>query len=171
MGRGTERDARTSGARSGTIPAGYVWEGVHVMTQRWNYNGDINLEHGGLFWREDGADDYVLAVRVTPCSEAGGPNNLFHIEQGSVYLPNDSAKRNQALNVIGQTLENATRRDLVESFVAYHGIDRDCRNGEQVIQIGKPETDLRSDGWSPKPDITLRGNASLANYVRREILD
>ena len=44
---------------------------------RWNYNGDINLREGGFFWREDGQDDYVLAVRVTPCSHAGGPCNLF----------------------------------------------------------------------------------------------
>lgn len=25
------------------------------MANRWKYSGDINLEYGGLFWREDGA--------------------------------------------------------------------------------------------------------------------
>ena len=39
--------------------------------QRWNYSGDMSLEHGGFFWREDGSEDYVLAVEVTPCSDAG----------------------------------------------------------------------------------------------------
>ena len=56
---------------------------------KWNYNGDMGLEYGGFYWREDGADDYVLAVRVTPCSDAGGPDNLFHIESGSIYIGTD----------------------------------------------------------------------------------
>src|ERR1700685_3511801 len=73
--------------------------GVH-MAKRWHYMGDINLEYGGYFWREDGADDYVLCVRVTPCSDAGGPNNLFWIEQGSIYM--DATKRQQCLSVIGE---------------------------------------------------------------------
>lgn len=135
---------------------------------KWNYTGDMNLEYGGTFWREDDADDYVLAVCVTPCSDAGGPDNLFHIESGSIYMPADKEK--DALPIIGKTPEAATRLDKVIAFQAYWGVERSAINGETVIQIGKKQ-DSRAEGWSPKPDVILRGNASLARYVRREMLD
>jgi hypothetical protein len=139
------------------------------MAKRWNYSGDINLEYGGLFWREDGADDYVLAVEVTPCSDAGGPNNLYWVAVGSIYLPKDEERRKSALACIGITTDKPSRWELVEAFRAYHGIERDSMNGDNVVQIGKDEEGHR--GFDP---ITvthrLRGNASLKRFVRREFL-
>lgn len=154
------------------------------MTQRnpWNYSGDINIEHGGMFWREDGAEDYVLAVRVTPCSDAGGPNNLYDIETGSIYLPPEPAKVASAVSCVGYTInangDLETGREvlkkgsreyrwlIVEAFCAYAGIDRDI---ETVVRIG-PKEDVAFYGWNPEPDTILRSNAKLANYVRREFL-
>lgn len=135
---------------------------------KWNYLGDINLEHGGFFWREDGAEDYVLAVVVTPCSDAGGADNLFHIEEGSIYIPSDPKRLQSALDVIGVPLADANRRDIVEALRAYGGIERD---NENVVRIGPEEEQWsRGGGWNPEPDTILRGNAKLANYVRREYL-
>jgi hypothetical protein len=138
------------------------------MAHRWKYDGDVNLEYGGTYWREDDADDYVLAVRVTPCSDAGGPDNKWHVESGSVYMPAD--KRDSWLDVIGVDPADATRRDYVAAAIAYHGIERDTYNGETIVQIGKDEESGRSGGWNPETDVQLRGNARLWRYVRNAFL-
>lgn len=142
-----------------------------MSKQKWHFNGDINLRYGGFFWREDGSDDYVLAVRVTPCSDAGGADNLFCIENGSIYMPLDPAKRHSALQVCGYEDDPApTRSMLVDAFMAYGGVERATFNGEVIVRIGKAET-LTRDGWNPEPDTVLRGNASLEKYVREHFLD
>lgn len=142
-----------------------------MARHKWNYSGDVNLRYGGFFWREDDADDYVLALRVTPCSDVGGSDNLFHIEQGSIYLPKDAAPLKNALATIGKTPETATRLDIVYAFMAYNGIDRHSYNGETDIRIGPADKHANPNGWNPKPNVVLRSNASLRNYVRRELLD
>lgn len=151
------------------------------MTARWNYTGDINLENGGLFWCEDGYADYVLAVRVTPVSDAGGPDNVFLVESGSIYLPEDKAPA--ALETCGYSLRNreivdctgaafplasgAGRLLMVDAFCAYHGLDVDS---SELLQLGRRDEFCRSGGWDPNPDRILRGNTSLLRYVRREFL-
>ncbi len=139
------------------------------MAHKWNYNGDLNLCYGGFFWREDGADDYVRVVRVTPCSDAGGPDNLFVVEQGSIYMPTDAESRRRALQVCGYENEsNPSRHMLVDSFMAYGGVERDCMNGETVVRFGPA---IPSDGWNPAPDVIKRANGNLKNYVRDNFLD
>ena len=143
-----------------------------MSKRKWNYNGDMNLEYGGFYWKEDGADDYVLCVRVTPCSDAGGPNNQFWIESGSIYMPNDPEKRRRALSVCGYENEpNPSRGMLVDAFMAYQGVERDCMNGQTVVQIGA-KADEPGHGWGEvRVDQVIRGNAKLANYVRDNFLD
>lgn len=158
------------------------------MSHHWHYVGDVNLENGGYFWREDDADDYVCVVDVTPCADAGGPSNLFHVETGSIYIPvNDRQSLFDALDCCGWKLADngdvilydgdvlpqkskRWRAYVVEACKAYHGLERGL--GEcVVVQIGKDEGPFVSNGWSPNPDVILRGNAKLENYVRREFLD
>lgn len=134
---------------------------------KWNYNGDMHLECGGFYWKEDGADDYVLAVEVTPCSDAGGPDNLFLITTGTIYI----SERNldSALDTIGMTRAEASREDIVYAMRAYHGLDD--RN-ETVIRLGKDESDYaRPGGWNPEPDYVLRRNTNLRKYVERNFLN
>lgn len=133
-----------------------------AMRAGWNYSGDINLEYGGFFWRTDEfCTYYVEAIEVTPCSDAGGPDNKFHITTGTIYMPDDEPA---PLDIIGVDPADATLRDKVEAWRAYHGIETDSQT---VVRIGKDE---ESDGWNPEPDTILRGNASLARYVVREFL-
>ncbi len=151
------------------------------MGKRWNYSGDLNLKHGGFYWRESGHTDHVYAVKVTPCSDAGGPDNLFHIEAGSIYMPQEPGKVASALSCCGYSLDargrlldgcggvltgKRKRWMMVDAWNAYHGLDQDA---EYVVRIGPAEETLR-DGWSPEPDTILRSNAKLSNYVRREHL-
>jgi hypothetical protein len=137
---------------------------------QWNYCGDINIEHGGYFWREDGADDYVLCVRVTPCSDAGGPDNMFWIEHGSIYLPDDAEKRKRALDCCGWIDDAATttRAQLVDAFLAYYGSDTDAQT---VVRVGPKQDGRREWNDETQPDKVLRSNASLENYVRNNFLN
>jgi hypothetical protein len=154
------------------------------MSKRWNYNGDVSLKHGGFYWREDGLglDDYVLAVRVTPCSDAGGPDNVFHIEAGSIYMPQEIDAANRALACCGYSIDASgtvtdctgarhtgkrARALLVDAWLAYHGTDRDA---EYIVRIGSAEPGAR--GWcaEEEPDCVLRAGSSLRNYVKREFL-
>jgi hypothetical protein len=154
------------------------------MPKRWNYNGDISLKHGGFYWREDGLglDDYVIAVRVTPCSDAGGPDNVFHIETGSIYMPQEIDAANRALACCGYSIDaNGTVTDctgvrhtgkraraiLVDAWLAYHGTDREA---EYIVRIGPAEPGAQ--GWcaDEEPNRILRAGSSLRNYVKHAFL-
>ena len=137
----------------------------------WQYNGDVNIRYGGYYWKEDGADDYVLAVRITPCSDSGGPDNQFWIEQGSIFL-GDSARQVDSLAVIGLSVSEATRCDYVDAAFTCRGIEWDSWNGERTLQIGAKAGDA-SHGWgdfTDGPDIILHGNAKLRRFIEREYL-
>ena len=134
----------------------------------WKYMGDVNIECGGYYWRDVGEDDYVEAVQVTPCSDAGGPDNLFYVEKGSIYLGN--ADLANVLDTIGMTPAEATREDIVYAFNAYRGMERACWGGETVIQVGPTEEPYRWDGWSPEPDYKLRRNVNLRRHIENNFL-
>lgn len=136
------------------------------MPKGWKYSGDLNLECGGFYWKDEGDVDFVMAVEITPCSDAGGPDNLFYVEEGSIYFHPD--KYTDYLSTIGMEEAEATRDDLIYAAKAYGGIQCDC---DTVIRIGKDQSeDVRSGGWNPTPDVILRSDARLRKYVEREFL-
>ena len=134
---------------------------------KWKYSGDVDLKHGGFYWLDEGDEDFVTAVDVVPCSAAGGPDNLFYIEVGTIFLPADRDKQESILGVIGMTPEDASREDFIYAAKAHSGLERDY---DEVVRIGKEEEPYHSTGWNPEPDIVLRGNASLRRYVERDAL-
>jgi len=163
------------------------------INHRWQYVGDVNLEYGGWFWRipkPGPLEDYVDAVEVIPCSDGGGPDNLFEITSGSVYIPRDNGKRRATLKSMGLSMdEDLTIRlelssetisyapgsmewiaQLVEAFKNYWGFDG--RDHIEIVQIGRrqPPRMKRGGEWNPKPDTILRSTARLKNYVKREYL-
>jgi len=135
--------------------------------EKWHYNGDVNLREGGFYWREDGADDYVLAVRITPCSDAGGPDNLFYIEDGNIFIGEDEKRIAAALECCGIDRDAATRWQIVDSMMLYAGLDDSTPT---VVRIGREDGDASANSWNPAPDVILRGNAKLRRYVEREFL-
>ncbi len=135
---------------------------------KWQYRGDRDLCEGGFFWKEDDADDYVLAVEVIPCSAAGGPDNLFWINEGSIYITPERAK--QAMEGYYEPDSEPTRGDIVEAIMSHYGMERDA---ETVLRIGKPEADpdqWRFDSSNMEVDVVLRGGSSLERWVKRECL-
>ncbi len=138
---------------------------------KWQYTGDMSLEYGGFYWKDEGDPESVEALKVTPCSDAGGPDNLFHVESGTVYM--NPERLESALDVIGLTPETASRNDVIYAFQAYSGLDRDAYGGERVIRIGPDESDYmrRSGGWNPEPDVILRAGTDLRKWIERNWLD
>ena len=153
----------------------------------WKYYGDVNIKQGGYYWRNDGhsSEDYVLIVDVTPATDAGGADNAFLIESGSLYMPiSDDGKRvdvdaaKSALSCVGDRVSpcgyyvviGTTRRvpvdspegraALVHAFKAYHGIDVDSSDS---IRLGKCESE--SGDFLHKADTVKPWNLNLRRYV------
>lgn len=140
-----------------------------MTNRRWNYVGDVSIREGGYYWREDNAEDYVLCVEVIPCSIAGGPDNLFWVHDGLIYL-GDAERQDKALDCIGLTHETANRATIVDACMNYQGMEHDA---DYIVQIGKGEAGRYYPGFDmPSADdiVQLRANASLRRYIRMEHL-
>lgn len=69
----------------------------------WHYNGDPDIECGGFFYRVDTIDEgYADVVRVTPCSDAGGPDNCFWVERLVIIVDDHWL---EALTGVGTTVQ------------------------------------------------------------------
>jgi hypothetical protein len=153
---------------------------------RYKYCGDINLDHGGYYFRApEWKYGYADVVRVTPCSDAGGQQNAWWIERLTVNAPDNDDDLRQVLAVIGMTLDpkgriieegrphDAVARNstvyvscIVDACIAYGRYDIDSST---TVQIGKI-ADWDGAREPVEPDVTLRAGTSLERYVRREYL-
>lgn len=155
--------------------------------KRWQYCGDIDIRYGGYFFRDEGDADFMPIVEVVPASDGGGPDNVFQVETGWVFMPVDDVKRMRNIaSICGYTVHDDGALDAgrgnvfrfqspewraayLDACKAYHGIEDDDRL-TRVVHIGPAERD--ASGWlsNVEPDFVLRANASLRNFVRREFL-
>ena len=140
------------------------------------YMGDVNISHGGYFWRMDSADsDYADICRVIGAHDMGGPGNVFYIETGSLYLPGDDKEASAlescgAYPVDGHEIEPGER---VYAMLNYWGLD--SRN-EIIIQQGADDKFFGDHRGYAMPEIDryiseradLRGFV-LAEYVSFEV--
>jgi len=158
-------------------------------TTEWLYTGDIDLAQGGTFFKPIDDDNQIRAVQVTPCSVAGGPDNLFLIEDGYLHAGGIDEWQS-ALDVCGYTLkffngsaqiwdgstynavgnpEGATL--LTDAVLGAKGFDD---RQQTVIQIGKEDPfydyDRKGGAWCPEPDFVLHGNTRLHRYVAKHFL-
>lgn len=149
------------------------------------YQGDVNLENGGVFFKLDRKDwdeyGYTSAVRVTPCGDAGAQDNAFWIEELTINKPEgDRLKEclkcfgwlsqqedgsiiiSHSGDVVAKPGTDAHRLAVMDACVGYGYYDVINR---ETVQIGK-EADSGSEA-DVEPDTVLRANTSLKNYVRR----
>lgn len=130
----------------------------------WQYDGDINLQCGGLYWREDTDPDTIQIVQVIPCSDFGKADNEFYIKIGTLYLTVDETHLKSALDFCGvDTKVEGNLTTSVLSLIAYSGFDVD---EEWQIRIGSKEYNSHFE----EPDEVLRGNSSLRKFVERRFL-
>lgn len=145
------------------IPANNRWD----HQNKWVYVGDVNLEHGGFFWKHERPnDDYVEIVEIIPDSDMGGADNVFHVYVGSLYLDVSLDEMKAAFKCVG----DATQQDfpeLVYALKAYMGFDVSEMHS---IRIGKIDP-ITNDATVPEIDIwQIRGNTKLKNYVKNNFL-
>jgi len=114
------------------------------MTDNWVYQGDVNIEYGGLYLDLDPAtiaDGYANAIEVTDLTNYG-QDGLNVVIQGSIYLWNwDKQRINNALNCIGQTTKDlrgkgkqANLLTLGYALYTYWGINSDVPETILVTQ-------------------------------------
>jgi hypothetical protein len=155
------------------------------MSKRWNYSGDVNLEYGGVFIDiSDWENGYATAVRVQPYSDAGLQNNAWWIEELTVIKPRSEQELKSVLDSCGWTIDpkdsslvgcggevvaapntKEFRLAIADSCIGYGLYDTTISTS---VQIG--QTDPYHDGETLTADETLRSNASLSRYVRRNFL-
>ena len=157
---------------------------------RYKYCGDVNIEHGGYFYsiQKNACNEeisWVDAVRVVPCSDAGAQDNCFWIEELTIIVHDvtDTSKIKNIISCCGWALDSggniidehqgtvvaqlssrAYRSAIVEACIGYGSYDI---NSTICVSIGKPDGDCQDP---VKPDLILRGNASLERYVRKNFL-
>lgn len=135
-----------------------------IKRRRFFYNGDINIKHGGYFYCIDTLKwDYVDAVRVTPCSDAGGPDNMFWVERLMIHIQRDEARLRSILETSGYEGEEITDALLVEAHIA-DGSHVEVDTSE-CIRIG-PRDPLFNGREEFAATHNLRGNTSLRRYAR-----
>lgn len=143
----------------------------------WKYQGDVNLEHGGYFFRvgkDESRYQYSSVVRVTPCSDADGPDNLFWVETLTVNLPDKELRaKNGMLSCVGmdeETLASLTPAkrfaELVYASLAYGCYDQESN---KTVQIG-PKDEFYSGHEEIPVDVQLRAGSSLHNWVKKTYL-
>ena len=111
---------------------------------KWNYVGDVNVECGGYWWRQERPDDdYADIVEIIPDSDMGGADNVFHIHVGSVYLGWSESEKRKALVCSGYSddISEATVDELVRAVQSYCGYDM---HEMHTIRIGEID---RARSW------------------------
>ncbi|MGR3178763.1 MAG: hypothetical protein ACUZ8E_11965 [Candidatus Anammoxibacter sp.] len=156
------------------------------MTDKWNYNGDVNLECGGYYWRQDDPeDDYVYCVGIVGSNAFGGPDNIYLVESGTLYIPESDKDKQACLNTCGYKLIDNMIHDccggifsldsdhgkilLIDSIKAYYGVESGY-GGQEVIQIGKLDSQYDESDYVFNPTIVIHGNNNLRKYIEKEYL-
>jgi hypothetical protein len=147
---------------------------------RWFYSGDLDIQNGGTFYNLDNWPHYVDAWRVSPCSDAGGPDNVFWLEELTVNVDpkmvNHGGRMESALRLIGVSDDefnalsvNRQRHVIVGAYLAY-GLYDQCSS--RVVMVGpRPDELWESRGGFEMPgvDTTLRSNVDLKKWLRARV--
>jgi len=140
-----------------------------MAKRRFFYSGDVSIEHGGYFYCLDSWQwGYVDALRVTPCSDAGGPDNCFWLEEITINIRDSGPELNSVLSVCGLTLETlptgaARGHALVDCHLSHGTYDM---HASTMVQIG-PNDPFYSGRDRFTPDYRLRASVSLTRLARK----
>lgn len=145
----------------------------------YRYQGDVSLRHGGYYFsvgKEETKYGYSSVVRVTPCSDAGGPDNLFWVETLLVNIPSvEDRAKNKMLDYVDMSEEKLKAMtpaqrfaELVYACMAYGCYSREDtgRPSNQTVQIG-PKDEFYSGHEEIPVDVQLRAGSSLRNWLKK----
>lgn len=141
------------------------------MANRVFYSGDVNPEYGGFFYTlENVKFGYVDAVRITPCSDAGGPDNCFWLDVLSVNIERKASDIDEALSFCGWSDEYIASSKaqkmhmLIAACVSAGYYDYDST----MVRIGKPD-EYYNGADNFNPDLVFRANTQIGNLARRAL--
>jgi hypothetical protein len=156
-----------------------------TTSERWHYNGDVNLEHGGAFIDlSDWQYGYASAVRVSDLDGGCGFTGAVLIEHVVICGLDDAKRIRQAVESCGGAssyLAWGPRRDgetpadrkrhlrhaIADALMSYGYSDPDDNYGygppqSETLQL-EPDGPMVFDGW--KASKRLKGT-TLEAYVR-----
>lgn len=131
-----------------------------------NYFGDINIEHGGIFYRLDtwAKWGYQDVLRVVPASDAGCADNCYWIDHLVVNKPNDEQLAS-IFKSCGLDPELGTPADMViESCMSYGHYEQ---HSSEIYQIGFKQSEY-GEHIDVCKDHILRGNTDLRRFALRK---
>lgn len=143
----------------------------------YRYQGDVSLRHGGYYFsvgKEETKYGYSSVVRVTPCSDAGGPDNLFWVETLLVNIPSvEERAKNKMLDYVDMNEEKLKSMTPAQRFaeLVYACMVYGCygQDSNKTVQIG-PKDEFYNGTSQIKPDVKLRYGSSLRNWVKKTYL-
>ena len=151
-------------------------------TDQFNYCGDVNLEHGGMFFDLTNWPEYVDVVRVTDIDSGCGFTGAVMIEHNTTFWFDQKDKVHTALQSIGMDLAEfrkmplkAKKMCLCDAFIMYGYSDPDDSwDGYRthyctIIQMDEDEP-LTFDGWTAER-FEADEYDTLMDYVDRVHLD
>lgn len=117
--------------------------------------------------------DFMGCVKITDLDSAIGFEGAYLIERGSIYIPEDPAKRKAALECCGwENEKEITPIMLAEAFDAYWGVERQSWAGEISIQTIKGGN-MSFEGWTVDQDETIRfqqSGLSIEDFIEANYL-
>lgn len=151
------------------------------------YSGDVNIEHGGTWYKIDptGWDEYgyCSAIRVTPCSDAGAQSNAWWIEELTVIKPRSEEELKNVLSCCGWiheddrgiVLSHGAKETVVKPGTKeYRRLIAECCVGYGIYDVDRSETvqigQHAEDSNEHAEKTILRANASLERYVKRNFV-
>ena len=135
------------------------------MSKRIFYTGDLSIEYGGVYYSlENMKWGYVDAIRITSCSDAGGPDNVFWIERLTVNLREGNALANiRATCDVPKYLTGAAAKHAdIEAHIYYGAYD--CEH-LATLQIG-PDDEFYNGREELHITHRARANRSLRKLAR-----
>lgn len=151
-----------------------------ITRRRMFWSGDLNPANGGHFYTLEGAKwGYVDAVRVCPCSDANGPENLFWIEQITVNL-RKGKELDRVLDCVGASVAAMKEAGMTARQILHASIDAHIAYGAYdagntaCVQVGPHDEHFNHREWSTgraTVDVQLRADACIGNYARKVLRD
>lgn len=153
----------------------------------WQFNGDVNLEHGGTFINLDTfGDGYCDAVVVTDLDSGCGFTGAVMVEHVVINGTDDAKRIREALRSCGYHMDFKAMRErmspaeikqclrhmIADSLCSYGHKDPDdswdgyCSHHTEILQL-EADGPMKFDGW--KADKRLRGT-TLEAYVQSQHL-
>jgi hypothetical protein len=87
-----------------------------IKRKVWHYSGDVDIAYGGMFYSmDDIAQGYANAVRVTPCADAGGPDNMWWVERITINVHNGTWPYEGVGETAAERAAHRVLHDMIDS--------------------------------------------------------